>query len=137
MPSPKRLTTPPKLRWRLPVPCCRSRSVVLPANVAPNTGVKCHSARTGLGANSSISRHAAAVLRIVRGANLGRQLEEQRREERARHVALCQIEGRAEAVAVRQQDERRLAQRQLEDERGIGIRNVAEMPDDRLALVVL
>src|SRR5438046_4202084 len=111
MPSPKRLTMPPKLRCRLSLPDCTSVRVVLPPKVTPNAGVKCHSARAARGASRRQRQHTANVLDMAAARALGRELQEERREQRLGHVALGEAERRAQAVAVRQQDEGHLAQR--------------------------
>src|SRR5262245_25093872 len=104
-PAPKRLTAPPRLMWVLSVPCCGSKSVVLPPNVRPKSGVTCHSADAARGASRRHRAHTVSVRRIGRLA-LGRQLQEQRGERRTGDVPLREIEWRAEPVAIGQQDER-------------------------------
>src|SRR4029078_3589030 len=114
-PWPNQLTAPPKFRCFLSVPCCGSSSVVLPPKVTPRSGVKCHSADAARGASSRHRQHRTNFLRMQTRPphGLGRQLQEERGEERLGDVTLREVERRAEPVAVGQQDERQVARGQL------------------------
>src|SRR5947209_3655136 len=116
MPAPRSATEPPKSTWRLPAPCWGSINVVSPANVTPKAGVMCHSAAARRGAASTHSPASASV-RSVREADLYRKAEEQRGEERSRDVSSRQLERRAQAVAVGQEDERQVTRRHFQHER--------------------
>src|SRR5213596_2141752 len=122
-PSPNRLTAPPKLTCGFPVPCCGSKNVVLPPNVTPSSGVKCHSADAARGASTRHRQHSVTARRMGKASRpLRRQLQEERGELRTGHVPLREVERRAEPVAVRQQDEREITCGELEDERRVRVR---------------
>src|SRR6267142_6232704 len=66
-----------------------------------------------------------------------KEAEERPGEERRVDVAVLQRERRAQAVAVGEQDQRQAPRWHLENQRGVGARDVAELPVERLAVVVL
>src|SRR5258706_3751546 len=102
-PAPRTVTAPPKSLCRFSTADSGLKSVVLPANVAPSIGVMCHSAAAIRGAPSRHTAMAARSLRTCRQI-LDRKAEEQRSEDRARHVPSLQLEGAAQPVAVREED---------------------------------
>ena len=65
------------------------------------------------------------------------QSEEATGERRCRHIPGIRKEGGAQAVAVGQEDEGQVLLRHLEEQRGKGVRPVAEMPDQLYSAVAL
>src|SRR5438132_9186757 len=104
--------------------------LVCPANFIPRNGMTrrsvCASAVPGANSRKRIAKILA-----------NKQAEEGPGEERRVDVAVLQRERRAQTVAVGEKDQRETLRRYLEDERRVGARRVAELPIDRLSVVVL
>src|SRR5580765_4129662 len=66
-----------------------------------------------------------------------KEAEERPGEERRADVAVLQRERRAQAIAVGEQDQRQVPRRYLENQRRVRARRVAELPVERLPVVVL
>src|SRR5436853_3684562 len=122
MPPPSSDTAPPMFLCVFSVACSRSTSVVFPEKVSPTVGAMCHSAAAGETA-AARQRQLTASARHIGGPFTlsGRQLQEDRREQRARDVAGAELVRSAEAVAIGEQDEREVAPGDLQHERRIGI----------------